>query len=116
MTVLEEFKLFEKTVLELGFKEVKRQTFRWYINPILYVDIEFRGTYLLYSSNMRIGKNNEPLASLEYKKIVYTKEIIHSTGEPIWCDKYQIKHIIISLFTQMIIDHVDMAWETFIIK
>ena len=56
MTVLEEFKLFEKTVLELGFKEVKQQTFRWYINPILYVDIEFGGTCLLYNCNMRIGK------------------------------------------------------------
>lgn len=116
MTVLEEFKLFEKTVLELGFEEVKQQTFRWYINPILYVDIEFRGTYLLYNCNMRIGKKNEPLASLEYKKIVYMKEIIHSTEDPSWCDKYYIKHIIISLFTQMIRDHVDMAWDTFIIK
>lgn len=116
MTVLEEFKLFEKTVLELGFEEVKRQTFRWYINPILYVDIEFRWTYLLYNCNMRIGKKDEPLASLEYKEIVYIKEIFNSTGDPIWCDKYYIKHIIISLFTRMIREHVDMAWDTFIIK
>ena len=116
MTEEFKFKLFEKTVLELGFEEVKRQTFRWYINPILYVDIEFRWTYLLYNCNMRIGKKDEPLASLEYKEIVYIKEIFNSTGDPIWCDKDYIKHIIISLFTKMIREHVDMAWGTFIIK
>lgn len=116
MKVFEGFKLFEKTVLELGFEEVKQQTFRWYINSILYVDIEFRGTYLLYKCNMKVGKKNEPLASLEYKKIVYMNEIIHSTGEPIWCDKYYIKRIIQSMLAQMITDHIDMAWGTFIIK
>lgn len=110
MTVLEKFKLFEKTVLELGFEEVKQQTFRWYINPILYVDIEFRGTYLLYICNMKVGKKNEPLASLEYKKIIYKAEDL------IWCDKYYIKRIIQSMLAQMIADHIDMAWGTFIIK
>lgn len=108
MTVLEEFKLFEKTVLELGFEEVKQQTFRWYINPILYVDIEFRGTYLLYNCNMKVGKKNEPLASLEYKNIIYKAED--------WCDKYYIKRIIQSMLAQMIIDHIDIAWGTYIIK
>lgn len=108
MTVLEEFKLFEKTVLELGFEEVKQQTFRWYINPFLYIDIEFRATHLLYNCNMKVGKKNEPLASLEYKNIIYK-------GED-WCDKYYIKRIIQSMLAQMIIDHIDIAWGTYIIK
>ena len=116
MTEEFKFKLFEKTVLELGFEEVKRQTFRWYINPILYVDIEFRWTYLLYNCNMRIGKKDEPLASLEYKEIVYIKEIFNKAEDLIWCDKYYIKRIIQSMLAQMITDHIDMAWGTFIIK
>lgn len=110
MTVLEEFKLFEKTVLELGFEEVNRQTFRWYFSPILYVDIEFRGTYLLYNCNMKVGKKNEPLASLEYKKIIYKAEGLT------WCNKYYIKRIIQVMVTQIITDQIDIAWGPFVIK
>lgn len=110
MTEEFKFKLFEKTVLELGFEEVKRQTFRWYFNSILYVDIEFRGTYLLYNCNMKVGKKNEQLASLEYKDIIYKPEGLT------WCNKYWIKRIIQFLLTQIIIDQIDTAWGKFIIQ
>ncbi|MBE6304024.1 MAG: hypothetical protein E7089_08835 [Bacteroidales bacterium] len=110
MPVLEYFKLFKKTVLELGFENIKQQTFRWYINPFLYVDIEFRAQYLLYTCYTKIGKHNEPLASLEYKQIIYMAEDL------LWCDKYYIKKVIQSMFAKMTTDHIDLTWGTVIMK
>lgn len=110
MTVYEEIKLFEKTVLELGFEKVKQNTFRWYINPILFVDIEFRAEYLLYTLKMSIGKPKEPLGSLEYKKNIYKSDDL------LWCDNYYIKRIIQSLFADMIAKHIDLSWGTVIMK
>ena len=110
MTVYEEIKLFEKTVLELGFEKVKQNTFRWYINPILFVDIEFRAHYLLYTVYTKIGKHNEPLGSLEYK------EIILRDKDLLWCDKYFIKRVVQSIFANMISKHIDLAWGTVLMR
>ena len=110
MTVYEEKKLFEKTVLELGFEKVKQNTFRWYINPILFVDIEFRAHYLLYTVYTKIGKHNEPLGSLEYK------EIILRDKDLLWCDKYFIKRVVQSIFANMISKHIDLAWGTVLMR
>ena len=110
MTVHEEIKLFEKTVLELGFEKVKQNTFRWYINPILFVDIEFRAHYLLYTGYTKIGKHNEPLASLEYKEIIYRDKDL------LWCDKYFIKRVVQSIFANMISQHIDLSWGTVLMR
>ena len=110
MTVYEEFRLFKKTVLELGFEEVKPSIFRWYINPILYVDIEFRAEYLLYTLKMSICKPKEPLGSLEYKKNIY------KVDDWSWCDKYYIKGIVQAMFADMIIKHIELSWGTVIMK
>ena len=110
MTVYEEIKLFEKTVLELGFEKVKQNTFRWYINPILFVDIEFRAHYLLYTGYTKIGKQNEPLSSLEYK------QIIHRVDDLLWLDKNFIKRVVQSIFANMISEHIDLAWGTVLMR
>ena len=110
MTVHEEIKLFEKTVLELGFEKVKQNTFRWYINPILFVDIEFTAHFLLYTCKIKLGKPNEPLGSLEYKQTIYKSDDL------LWCDNYYIKRIIQSLFADMIAKHIDLSWGTVIMK
>lgn len=113
MTVHEEIKLFEKTVLELGFERVGKggeRTFRWYINPILYVDIEFRAHYLLYTGYTKIGKQNEPLSSLEYK------QIIHRVDDLLWLDKNFIKRVVQSIFANMISEHIDLAWGTVLMR
>ena len=110
MTVYEEIKLFEKTVLELGFEKVKQNTFRWYINPILFVDIEFTAHFLLYTCKIKLGKPNEPLGSLEYKQTIYKSDDL------LWCDNYYIKRIIQSLFADMIAKHIDLSWGTVIMK
>ena len=110
MTVHEEIKLFEKTVLELGFEKVKQNTFRWYINPILFVDIEFRAHILLYTCKIKLGKPNEPLSSLEYKQTIYKSDDL------LWCDNYYIKRIIQSLFADMIAKYIDLSWGTVIMK
>ena len=113
MTVYEEKKLFEKTVLELGFKKVEifgEHNYRWYINPILFVNIEFRAHYLLYTGYTKIGKHNEPLGSLEYK------EIILRDKDLLWCDKNFIKRVVQSIFANMISKHIDLAWGTVLMR
>ena len=116
MTVLDDFKLFEKTVLELGFEKVKEQTYRWNINPILFVDVEYRVQYLLYTINMKIGKPKDPLGTLEYKNRIYKADDL------LWCDKDYIKRIIQSMlaiqsmFANMIKEHIDLSWDTVIMK
>ena len=113
MNIFEEIKLFEKTVIELGFDKVNKvgdSTFRWYINPILYVDIEFRAYYLLYTGYTKIGKQNEPLSSLEYR------EIIHRDNDGLWCDKYFVKRVVQTIFANMISEYIDRAWDTVLMR
>ena len=110
MTVHEEIKLFEETVLELGFEKVKQNTFRWYINPILFVDIEFIAHYMLYTGYTKIGKQNEPLGSLEYK------QIIHRAEDLLWLDKNFIKRVVQSIFANMISQHIDLSWGTVLMR
>ena len=107
MTVYEEKKLFEKTVLELGFKKVEifgEHNYRWCINPFLFVNIEFKAHYLLYTGYTKIGKDYEPLGSLEYK------EIILRDKDLLWCDKNFIKRVVQSIFANMISKHIDLTW------
>ena len=73
---------------------------------ILYVDIEFRAEYLLYTLKMSIGKPKEPLGSLEYKKNIYKVDDLS------WCDKYYIKGIVQAMFADMIIKHIELSWGT----
>ena len=110
MTVHEEIKLFEKTVLELGFEKVKQNTFRWYINPILFVDIEFRAHILLYTCKIKLGKPNEPLSSLKYKQTIYKSDDL------LWCDKNFIKRVVQSIFANMISKHIDLAWGAVLMR
>lgn len=110
MTILEEFKLFEKTVIKVGFEKVQQNTFRFYINPLLYVDIEFRSHYLLYTCTTKVAKGKEPFATLEYKQIIYRAEDL------LWCDSYYIKRVIQSIFANMIKKHIDSVWDMVMFK
>ena len=113
MNIFKEFELFEKTVFELGFEKVEKvggHSFRWYINPVLYVDIEFRVHYLLYTVYTKVGKQDEPLGSLEYK------QIIHRNDDLLWCDKNFIKRVVQSIFSNMIYDYIDKAWGTVLMR
>lgn len=102
-------KQFQQNILELGFKDVDKNTYRWYINPTFYVDIKFRAYDILFICKVDLGEPKEPLATIEYKRQ------FHLDDQFIY-DKYYLKRFVQSFLSKTIIDHVELSMGTDLIK
>ena len=106
MKIIEDFNIFEERILELGFNSVGENTYRWYVSPSLYFDILFRNECLLFSWITAVHKPKELPGWMKY-----TQMIVRDRGM-LWCEKWFIRRIMVSMFEKMMEDYMAKCWAT----
>lgn len=104
MNIIEQFEFFEKRILELGFKSVGQDTYRWYVSPFLHFDIAFRTDFILFTWRTAVYEPQESQHWMTYAQAIVRDDSMR------WCDKYFIRWVMVSMFGQMLKEYTAKCW------